>query len=160
MAVQAGDRVPSSVLRELSSDGIKEHKTDELFAGRKVVLFAVPGAFTPLCSAQHLPGFIDQSDAIKAKGVDEIICISVNDPFVMDSWAKDRNAGDRVRLLSDGNGEFAQALGLEMDGSGAGLGTRCQRFAAVVDDGVFKLLNVEAGGKFEVSKAETILDAL
>jgi peroxiredoxin len=160
MPAKAGDKVPSANLKELTSEGIKDVSTDDLFAGRKVVLFSVPGAFTPLCSAQHLPGFIDQAAALKAKGVDEIVCIAVNDPFVMDAWSQDRGAGDKVRLLSDGNAEFTRALGLEMDGSGAGLGTRGQRFAMIVDNGTISTLNVEAAGKFEVSKAETILEAL
>ncbi len=160
MAVKAGDKVPSVNLKELTGDGIKDVSTDDLLAGRKVVVLSVPGAFTPLCSAQHLPGFIEHAASIKGKGVDEIVCIAVNDPFVMDAWSKDRGAGDRVRLLSDGNGELSQALGLTMDGSGAGLGMRGQRFAMIVDDGKISLLNVEAPGKFEVSDAETILKAL
>jgi len=160
MAIKVGDRVPSATLKELTPDGIKDVKTDDLFANRKVVLFAVPGAFTPLCSAQHLPGYVTHADAIKKKGVDEIVCMAVNDPFVMDAWSKDRGATGKVRLVSDGNGEFTKALGLEMDGSRAGLGQRSQRFAAIVDRGVFKLVNVEAAGKFEVSNAESILKAL
>ncbi|MCE2390574.1 MAG: peroxiredoxin [Proteobacteria bacterium] len=159
MAISAGDRVPSVNLKELTSEGIQDVATDELFGGKKTVIFAVPGAFTPLCSAQHLPGFIDHADAILAKGADQIVCVAVNDPFVMDCWGQDRGAGDKVRLLSDGNAEFARAIGLEMDGSGAGLGTRCKRFAAIVDDGVVSLINVDERG-FEGSKAETILAAL
>ena len=160
MAVQTGDKVPSVNLKELTGDGIVDVSTDDLFRGRKVVLFSVPGAFTPLCSAQHLPGFIDKADAIRAKGVDEIVCIAVNDPFVMDAWSKDRGAAGKVRLLSDGNGELSRALELTMDGSGAGLGLRGQRFAMIVRDGTIELLNVEAAGKFEVSNAETLLAAL
>jgi len=160
MAIKVGDRVPSATLKELTADGIKDLKTEDLFGKGKVVLFAVPGAFTPLCSAQHLPGFVSQADAIKKKGVSEIVCMAVNDPFVMDAWSKDRGATGKVRLVSDGNGEFTKALGLEMDGSRAGLGQRTQRFAAIIDGGVFKLVNVEAPGKFEVSNAETILGAL
>ena len=159
MAINAGDRVPSVNLKELTSEGIQDVATDELLGGKKTVIFAVPGAFTPLCSSQHLPGFIDHADAILAKGVDQIVCVAVNDPFVMDCWGKDRGAGDKVRLLSDGNAELAQALGLEMDASGAGLGTRCKRFAAIVEDSVVRLINVDEQG-FEGSKAETILAAL
>ena len=159
MAIGAGDRIPSVNFKELTSDGIRDVSSDELFAGKKTVLFAVPGAFTPLCSAQHLPGFIDHADAILAKGVDQIVCVAVNDPFVMDCWGKDRGAGDKVRLLSDGNAEFARAAGLDLDASGAGLGTRCKRFAAIVEDGTVGLINVDEKG-FEGSKAETILAAL
>ena len=160
MAIKVGDRIPSATLKELTSDGIKDVKTDDLFGNRKVVLFAVPGAFTPLCSAQHLPGYVSHADALKKKGVDEVVCMAMNDPFVMDAWSKDRGAAGKVRLVSDGNGELTRALGLEMDGSRAGLGQRTQRFAAIVDKGVVKLLNVEAPGKFEVSNAESILKAL
>jgi peroxiredoxin len=133
--------------------------TDDLFKGKKVVVFAVPGAYTPTCSQAHLPGFVVNSDAIKAKGVDSIVCISVNDAFVMDSWGKDKNAEELV-MVGDGNGAFTKALGLEMDGSGFGLGTRSQRYAMIVDDGTVTKLAVEAPGKFEVSKAEAILEAL
>jgi peroxiredoxin len=134
--------------------------TDELFSGKKVVLFAVPGAFTPTCSNQHLPGYIEQADAMKAKGVDEIICLSVNDAFVMAAWGEDRGAGDKVRMIADGNGDLTKAIGLEMDGSGIGFGLRCQRFAAIVDDGTVTKLAVEEPMKFEVSAAEAILAAL
>jgi peroxiredoxin len=147
MAIKVGDRIPSATLKEMTPDGIKDVKTDDLFRGKKVVLFAVPGAFTPLCSAQHLPGFVDKADALRAKGVDEVVCVSVNDAFVMDCWGKDRNVGSKVRLMADGNAEFTRALG-------------SQRYAAIVDDGKLKLLNVEKPGKFEASKAETILGAL
>jgi glutaredoxin/glutathione-dependent peroxiredoxin len=133
--------------------------TDELFSGKKVVVFAVPGAYTPTCSQAHLPGFVVNADAIREKGVDSIVCLSVNDPFVMDSWGKDANA-DHLMMVGDGNGDFTRQLGLEMDGTGAGLGTRSQRYAMVVDDGVVKKLAVEAPGKFEVSKAEAILAEL
>ena len=133
--------------------------TDDLFKGKKVVLFAVPGAFTPTCSMAHLPGFVANADKIKAKGVDSIVCLSVNDAFVMDAWGKDKNADDLL-MVGDGNGDFTKAVGLEMDGSAFGLGTRSQRYAMIVEDGVVKKLNVEAPGKFEVSSAEAILQAL
>ena len=157
MAVQEGDKIPSV---KVKNPDMSDVTTDELFSGKKVVLFSVPGAFTPTCSNQHLPGFIDQADAIRAKGVDEILCMSVNDAFVMDAWGKDRGAGDKVRLIADGNADFARALGLEMDGSGIGFGTRSQRFALIAEDGVITKLAVEAPMKFEVSSAEAILEAL
>ena len=133
--------------------------TDELFAGKKVVVFAVPGAFTPTCSMAHLPGFVVNADKIKAKGVDSIICLSVNDAFVMDAWGKDKNA-ENLLMVGDGNCDFTKAVGLEMDGSGFGLGKRSQRYAMIVENGVVKKLNVEAGGKLDVSSAEAILKAL
>lgn len=134
--------------------------TDELFGGKKVVLVSVPGAFTPTCSMNHLPGFVDQAEALHSKGVDTIACMAVNDVFVMDAWGKDRGVGDNVMMLADGNGDYARALGLEMDGTGFGMGMRGQRFAMVVDDGVATHVAVEAPGQFEVSKAEAILDKL
>lgn len=139
---------------------MEEVSTTAFFGDRKVVLFSVPGAFTPTCSAQHLPGFVQNADAIKAKGVDEIVCIAVNDAFVMDAWAKSQNTGASVTLLADGNGEFTQALGLGLDGTGFGLGQRAQRFAMVVENGTVTHLAVEAPGAFEVSSAERILAAL
>jgi len=145
---------------EMTAEGPGPVNSDELFNGKKVVLFAVPGAFTPLCSGQHLPGFIDNADAILAKGVDTIVCLSVNDAFVMGAWGEAQGAGDKVRMVADGNGEFTAAMGLEMDGSGFGLGTRSQRYAMIVDNGVISQLNVEEGRNFEASKAETILAAL
>ena len=157
MSIQVGEKIPAVTLKETSMQDIT---TLDLFGGRKLVVFAVPGAFTPTCSEQHLPGFIDKADEIKAKGVDEIVCISVNDAFVMGAWGKDRGAGDKVRLLADGNGDFAKALGLDFDGSGIGFGTRCQRFAMVVDDGVVSMVAVEKPMKFEVSSAEAVLAAL
>ncbi len=160
MAIKAGDRIPSATLKKLGSKGIDDIKTDEFFAGKKVVLFAVPGAFTPTCSVQHLPGFVNHAAEILAKGVDVIACVAVNDAFVMDCWGKDRSVGNKVVMLADGNGEFAKAMGLEFDGSNFGMGQRSQRYAAIIDDGVVKLLNVEKPGKFEVSKAEAILEAL
>lgn len=160
MAIQVGEKLPGGTLQVAGAGGIEGMTTDQLFAGRKVVLFAVPGAFTPTCSAKHLPGFIEKADEIRKKGVDEIICMSVNDAFVMKAWGEERGAGDKVRLIADGNGDFAKALGLDFDGSGIGFGVRSQRFAAIVEDGVVKKLAVDVGGKFEVSSAEAILAAL
>jgi peroxiredoxin len=134
--------------------------TDDLFKGKKVVLFALPGAFTPTCSAKHLPGFVQNYDQLKAKGVDAVACLSVNDAFVMNAWGKDQKVGDKVMMLADGNGEFSRAVGLTMDGTGYGMGQRSQRYAMVVDNGVVKALNVEAPGAFEVSSAEAVLKAL
>jgi peroxiredoxin len=161
MAIAEGQKIPDVKLKTPNADGMPEDiTTGDLFGGKKVVLFAVPGAFTPLCSAQHLPGFIDKADEIKAKGVDSIVCMAVNDAFVMGAWAKDRGAGDKVVMLADGNAELTKALGLEMDVSVAGLGLRAQRFALIVDDGVVTKLAVEAPQKFEVSSADAILAAL
>jgi len=157
MPIQVGEKFPEVTLK---STDMKDVSTQELCSGKKVVLFAVPGAFTPTCSAKHLPGFIDKADEIRAKGVDEIVCVSVNDAFVMAAWGADRGAGDKVTLLADGNGDLAKALGLEMDGSSFGMGVRCQRFAAVIDDGVVKTLHVEKPAAFEVSSAEAILATL
>lgn len=160
MAISAGEKMPSGVFGVMTDAGPGAMSTDELFAGKKVVLVSVPGAFTPTCSANHLPGFVDHAAEIRAKGVDTIACMAVNDVFVMNAWGKDRNVGDNVVMLADGNGEYAKALDLEMDGSGFGMGTRGQRFAIVVDDGVATHVAVEAPGAFEVSKAEAILAAL
>ena len=159
--VKPGDKVPSATIMKMGEDGRPaKTTTDEYFAGKKTVLFAVPGAFTPTCSAKHLPGFVEKADQIKAKGVDQIACIAVNDAFVMDAWGQSADAGSKVDMLADGNGEFAKALGLEMDGSGFGLGQRCQRFAMVVEDGKITHLNVEEPGAFEVSSAEHVLGQL
>ena len=160
MTIKVGDAIPSMKLMKATSEGPKETSTDEIFKGKKVVLFAVPGAFTPTCSAKHLPGFVQNADAIKAKGVDTIACISVNDAFVMGAWGKDQKAGDAVLMLGDGNAEFTTAMGLTMDGSKFGLGTRSQRYAMVVQDGVIKELFVEKPGAFEVSSAEYVLNHL
>jgi len=157
MAIQEGDKIPAVTVKATDMSDVT---TDELFKGKKVVIFAVPGAFTPTCSNQHLPGYIEKAEEIRAKGVDDIICMSVNDAFVMDAWSKDRGAGEKVRLIADGNGDLSKALGLEMDGTGIGFGLRCQRFAAIVDDGTITKLAVEAPMKFEVSSAEAILAAL
>jgi peroxiredoxin len=141
----------------MTKDGPKDVSTDELFKGKKVVLFSVPGAFTPTCDAKHLPGFLQQAEALKAKGVDTIACMAVNDVFVMNAWGKSSNVGDKVLMLADGNGDYAKALGLELDGRGFGMGTRGQRFALVVQDGVAQQVNIEAAGQFKVSAAEYVL---
>ena len=158
--IKVGDAIPSMKLMRATADGPKEISTEDLFKGKKVVLFAVPGAFTPTCSAKHLPGFVEHAAAIKAKGVDAIVCLSVNDAFVMGAWGKDQNVGDGVLMLADGNGEFTKALGLEMDGSGFGLGIRSRRFAMIIEDGVVKNLFLEEGPGIEASGAENILAAL
>lgn len=160
MTIQVGDRIPSASFRIKTAEGIQEITTDELFKGKKVVLFSVPGAFTPTCSAKHLPGFVQHAGDFKAKGVDTIACMAVNDAFVMDAWGRDQQVGDKVVMLADGNADFAKAIGLELDASGVGLGIRSQRFAMVVDDGVVKGLHVEQPGAFEVSSAESVLATL
>ena len=159
MAIQEGEKLPAATLHVMKDGRPAAVTTDELFSGKKVVVFAVPGAFTPTCSQAHLPGFVANADKFQAKGVDSIVCVSVNDAFVMDAWGKDKNA-DALVMAGDGNGELTAALGLEMDGSGFGLGTRSQRYAMVVDDGVVTKLAVEAPGAFQVSKAEAVLEAL
>jgi len=160
MTLKVGDKVPSATLMQMKDGGPKPVKTDELFAGKKVVLFALPGAFTPTCSAKHLPGFIQNADALKKKGVDAIACLSVNDAFVMGAWGDQQKAGDKVMMLADGNGDFTRAVGLELDGSRFGMGKRSQRYAMVVENGVVKTLNVEEGGAFSVSSAEHLLSQL
>jgi peroxiredoxin len=159
MPIKEGAKLPSAKLNMMKDGKPSAVTTDELFAGKKVVVFAVPGAFTPTCSLAHLPGFVINADKIKAKGVDSIICLSVNDAFVMDAWGKGKNA-EELLMVGDGNGDFTRAVGLEMDGSAFGLGKRSQRYAMIVDNGVVTKLNVEAPGKFEVSSAEAILTAL
>ena len=158
--IKVGDTIPEATLLAATPDGPKEMTTAALFGGRKIVLFAVPGAFTPTCSARHMPGFLNNVDALKAKGVEQIACIAVNDPFVMNAWAKDQEVGDRVLMLSDAMASFTKALGLELDLSARGLGVRSSRYAMVVEDGVVTLLNVEEPGGFEVSSAEAVLEAL
>ena len=160
MTIQVGDTLPSINLTTMTSEGPKTVSLIELSEGKKIVLFAVPGAFTPTCSVQHLPGFLEKNSALKDKGIDIVACISVNDPFVMYAWGEDRKVGDDLLMLSDGNGEFTAALGLEMDGSSFGLGTRSQRYAMVIDDGVVSILNVESGPGLDVSSAETIVEQL
>ena len=160
MTIKVGDKIPSVKLRTMTKDGPKEITTDDLFKGKKVVMFGLPGAFTPTCSAKHLPGFVQHAKDIKAKGVDTIACLSVNDAFVMDAWGKDQKVGDSVLMLADGNAEFSKAVGLTMDGTGYGMGLRASRYAMVVKDGMVKALNVEAPGAFEVSSADAVLKVL
>ncbi len=160
MTIKTGERMPSGSFTRMTKDGPQKITTDELFKGKKVVLFSVPGAFTPTCDARHLPGFVELADAIKAKGVDTIACMAVNDVFVMNAWGKHGNAGDKVLMLADGNAEYAKALGLEMDASGFGMGIRGQRFALIVKDGVVAHVNVEKPGEFKVSAADFVLAQL
>lgn len=159
MTISVGDKLPQSTLTKVTADGPEPVDTADYFAGRRVALFAVPGAFTPTCSAKHLPGYVDHAADLKAKGIDEIVCTSVNDPFVLGAWAKSANA-DGVTMLADGNAAFAQALGLEMDGSKFGMGTRSQRYAMVINDGVVESLDVEGPGEFKVSSAEYMIEKL
>lgn len=159
MTIKVGDKIPSSTLKTMGEKGPTDITTDEIFAGKKVLLFAVPGAFTPGCSITHLPGYVVNADKIKAKGVDTIACVAVNDAFVMDAWGKSQNA-EELLMLGDGNGDFTAALGLELDGRGFGLGTRSQRFAMIVEDGSVTHLNVEAGPGVDVSSAETMMALL
>ena len=159
MAIQEGDKLPDATMHIIRDGRPTPVSTSDLFAGKKVVLFAVPGAYTPTCSNDHLPGYVVNADGIKAKGVDSIVCMSVNDAFVMDSWGQDKNASELV-MVGDGNGDFTRALGLEMDGSGFGLGTRSQRFAMIVDDGTVTRLALETHSQLDVSKAEAILATL
>ena len=160
--IKVGDKVPSATLRMLGPEGPKAISTDELFGpGKKVVAFAVPGAFTPTCSAKHVPSFVAGYDRLKAKGVDAVACISVNDAFVMGAWGQNQNVNDKVMMLADGNGEFTRALGLEMDASKYGMGKRSQRYSMLIENGVVKQLNVEpAAGNVEASSAEAMLKAL
>jgi glutaredoxin/glutathione-dependent peroxiredoxin len=161
MTIKVGDKMPSATLRYLSPEGPKEITTDELFRGKKVALFAVPGAFTPACSQRHLPGFVDKAAELKAKGIDQIACVAVNDAFVMNAWGKSQNVDDKVMMLADGSGDFAKAVGLTLDMSARGLGVRSQRYSMLVDNGVVKSLNVEAQpGSVEASSAEAMLKAL
>ncbi len=161
MPIQTGDRLPDAVLKEKSEAGIEDVRLDELCRGRTVVLFAVPGAFTPTCHLRHVPSFLEHLDDLRARGVDEVVCIAVNDPFVMDAWAEATGARGRIRMLSDGNATFTRAIGMDFDGSAIGLGTRSKRYAMLVRDGVVELLNVEGDpGQMEVSSAERILEAL
>jgi glutaredoxin/glutathione-dependent peroxiredoxin len=160
MTISVGDKLPSTILKFLGPDGVKDINVEEHFSNKKIVLFSVPGAFTPTCSAKHLPGFVEYSNDIISKGIDEIICISVNDPFVMNAWEKDQNSKGKVSLLADGNGEFTEALGLSFDGSGFGLGKRGKRFAMIINNGVVSHLAIEEPGEFSISSAESILKAL
>jgi glutaredoxin/glutathione-dependent peroxiredoxin len=160
MSIKAGERMPSGTLKTMGADGAKDVKTEELFRGKKVVLFSVPGAFTPTCDAKHLPGFVQLADQLKAKGVDTIACIAVNDVFVMNAWGKASGVAGKVLMLADGNGDYSRALGLELDGREFGLGMRGQRFAIVAVDGVARQVNIEAPREFKVSTAEHILTQL
>jgi peroxiredoxin len=160
MAIKVGDRVPPVSLTSFGPDGPRPLTSDELFKGKKVALFAVPGAFTPTCSAKHLPGFKNHAAELKAKGVETIACVSVNDVFVMKAWGENQNVGDDVLMLADGNGEFTRAVGLELDASRFGMGPRSQRYSLIVDNGVVKEVNVEQGGEFKVSSAEYMLAQL
>ena len=154
MTISVGDKMPAGEFSIMTADGPGALSTDELFGGKRVVLFSVPGAFTPTCSQKHLPGYVQNADQLKANGIDTIACTAVNDVFVMDAWGKDQGAGDKVLMLADGNGNYATALGLDLDASGFGMGTRGQRFSIIVNDGVVEQLNVEAAGEFNVSSCE------
>jgi peroxiredoxin len=160
MSINVGDTLPETTFVKMTENGPEPVESKEFFAGKKVALFSVPGAFTPTCSAKHLPGFIDKEADLKAKGIDEIVCTAVNDPFVMGAWGKSAGADGKVTMLADGNGSFAQAVGLTMDGSKFGLGTRGQRFAMILNDGVVEQLHVEGPGEFRVSSAEHVLEQL
>ena len=164
MTIKVGDKLPEGTLQEFfevekngCAVGPNPVKVDELTKGRKVVIFGLPGAFTPTCSAKHVPSYLANYDKLKAKGVDTIACMSVNDPFVMGAWARDQKTGDKIRMLGDGSADYTKKLGLEFDLSARGLGMRCQRFSMLVDDGVVKALNIEAPGKYEVSDGDTML---
>jgi peroxiredoxin len=160
MTIKVGDKLPSITLKYMNKDGMQTATTDDLFKGKKAVLFGLPGAFTPTCSAKHLPGFVTHAEDLKKRGVEVIACLSVNDAFVMDAWGKAQNAGEKVLMLADGNADFAKATGLTMDGTGYGMGLRTSRWAMVLEDGKVKTLNVEAPGAFEVSSAEAVMKAL
>lgn len=160
MTISKGERVPSTTFVKMTENGPEQIASDDFFAGRTVALFSVPGAFTPTCSARHLPGFVEKAEELKGKGVDEIACTAVNDAFVMGAWGKSANADGKVTMLADGNADFAQAVGLTMDGSKFGMGTRGQRFSMIVKDGVVAELNVEAPGDYKVSSAEYMLDQI
>ena len=158
--LNVGDKVPAGMFMRMTDSGPGPITTDEIFAGKTVVFFSVPGAFTPTCSAKHVPGFVNHAADLHAKGVDSIVCMSVNDVFVMNAWGKDQGAGDKVMMVADGNGDYAKALGLTMDGSKFGMGTRAQRFSFIVKDGTITHVNVEAPGEFKVSSAEHALSQL
>jgi peroxiredoxin len=160
MTIKVGDRLPDATFMEMTADGPAPVKSADVFAGRTVALFAVPGAYTPTCSARHLPGFIEKAAEFNSKGVDEIVCTSVNDVFVMGAWGQSAGVEGKVRLLADGNGAFAKAIGLELDASGFGMGQRSQRYSMLVKDGVVAELNVEEGGGFKVSSADYLLGQL
>ncbi len=157
MPIRAGERMPQGTLKTMTPQGPKDISTEELFKGKKVVLFSVPGAFTPTCDAKHLPGFLQRAGELKAKGIETIACMAVNDVFVMNAWGRSSGVGDQVLMLADGNGDYAKALGLTVDASRFGMGTRGQRFAIVVDDGVARQIYIEGPGEFKVSAAEHVL---
>jgi peroxiredoxin len=160
MSIQAGNKMPDGVFKTMTAEGPKEVTTDSLFKGKKVLLFSVPGAFTPTCSGKHLPGYVNNAASLKAKGIDTIACMAVNDVFVMNAWGQSANVGDKVLMLSDGNGDYVKLLGLELDARAHGMGSRGQRFSLIVDNGVVTQLNVEPPGKFDVSSAECALGQL
>lgn len=160
MTIKVGDRMPAGTFKTMTKDGPQGVSTEQLFSGKKVVLFSVPGAFTPTCDARHLPGFVEKADQLKAKGVDTVACMAVNDVFVMNAWGKHSNVGDKVLMLADGNADYAKALGLELNATGFGMGMRGQRFALVVEDGVARGVFVEGPGEFKVSSAEHVLEKL
>ena len=160
MTIKVGDQMPAGTLKHMTKDGPQNITADQLFKGKTVAVFSVPGAFTPTCDAKHLPGFVEKAPAIKAKGVDTIVCMAVNDVFVMNAWGKHANVGENILMVADGNGDYARALGLELDGKGFGMGMRGKRFSILVKDGVVKQLNVEAPGEFKVSSAEYLLGQL
>lgn len=161
MTIAEGDTLPEATFRAMGPDGIQTMSAKDVFGGKKVVLFAVPGAFTPTCHLKHLPGFIANADAFKAKGVDDVVCLAVNDPFVLAAWAEATGAGGKVKVLSDGNAEFTKKIGMDFDGSGVGLGTRSKRYAMIVEDGTVKVLNTEENtSEATVSDAESMLAAL
>lgn len=158
--IKVGDKLPNGTLYEMGEDGPKPLSVADLTQGKRIVFFGLPGAFTPTCSALHVPGYVAQAEKIKAKGIDQIVCLSVNDAFVMGAWGKDQKVGDKVSMLGDGSGLWSKSLGLELDLIEKGLGVRCQRFSMLVEDGVVKSLDVEAPGKFEVSDAQSMLNRL
>ncbi|MDP1682234.1 MAG: peroxiredoxin [Burkholderiales bacterium] len=160
MTIKIGDKLPNGTLYEMSEEGPKPVAVADLVKGKRVVIFGLPGAYTPTCSALHVPGYVAQADQLKARGIDQIVCLSVNDAFVMGAWGKDQKVGDKVRMLGDGSAAFTKALGLELDLTERGMGMRCQRFSMLLDDGVVKSLSIEAPGKFEVSDAQTMLTSL
>lgn len=160
MTIEVGDRLPGATLREQTDDGVKRRSTEELTRGRRVVLIGLPGAFTPACSSRHVPSYIERHADLKAKGIDEVLCVSVNDAFVMDAWSKDLNATGKIRMLADGNADFTRAIGLDSDRSEHGMGIRSRRYSMYVEDGSVKVLNLEEPGQYEVSDAATLLAQL
>jgi len=160
MTIKAGERMPEGKFKTMGDKGPQDLSTAQLFDGKRVVLFSVPGAFTPTCDAKHLPGYVEKAEQLRAKGIDTVACMAVNDVFVMNAWGKASGVAGKVLMLADGNGEYARALGLEMDGRGFGMGMRGQRFAIVVDNGVARQVDIEAPGQFKVSAAEAVLAQL